>query len=129
MTNNSPWICTYKVALHVWPDAPRHSNQVLRYWRGYSLDPSLAMPPHRAAPDAWVTAHLVADLLRTADANDMIVWTDQPRPMPTIAFGKHKGAVWADIPTDYLEWLTTQSDVDADVLWHGCRELDSRRIA
>ncbi len=53
-TGQVPWICTYKVAMHVWPDAPRHSNQVLRYWRELALDSALAMPPHRAGPDAWV---------------------------------------------------------------------------
>lgn len=54
ITGAAPWICTYKVALHVWPDAPKHSNQVLRYWRGLESDPALAMPPHRAGPDTWV---------------------------------------------------------------------------
>lgn len=29
-TGDTPWICTYKVALHLWPDAPKHGNQVLR---------------------------------------------------------------------------------------------------
>jgi exodeoxyribonuclease X len=51
-SNGLPWICTHKTALRVWPDAPRHSNQVLRYWRGLVLDEALAMPPHRAGPDA-----------------------------------------------------------------------------
>lgn len=127
VSDGLPWICTYKVALHVWPDAPRHSNQVLRYWRGLTLDPALAMPPHRAAPDAWVTAHLLADLLTSADVTAMIAWTDQPRPMPIIGFGKHKGMGWKEIPTDYLEWLTTQTDMDADVLWHARQQLDTRR--
>ncbi|QKE92976.1 hypothetical protein HN018_22470 (plasmid) [Lichenicola cladoniae] len=51
-TDALPWICTYKVALRLWPDAPKHSNQVLRYWLGLPLDAGLAMPPHRAGPDA-----------------------------------------------------------------------------
>src|SRR6185436_17880445 len=33
-----PWICTYKCALRAWPDAPGHSNQVLRYHLGLELD-------------------------------------------------------------------------------------------
>ena len=37
VTGGLPWICTYKVALHVWPSAPKHSNQVLRYWRALDL--------------------------------------------------------------------------------------------
>lgn len=54
VTAELPWICTHKIALRIWPDAPRHSNQVLRYWRQLTLDAELAMPPHRAGPDAWL---------------------------------------------------------------------------
>ena len=123
-----PWTCTYKAALYVWPDAPRHSNQVLRYWRGLKLDPGLAMPPHRAGPDTWVTAHLLKDLLGFASIDQMIAWTAEPRPMPTLPFGKHKGAAWADAPLDYLEWMVRQTDMDADAIWHARREL-ARRTA
>ena len=59
ITGDLPWICTHKVALRVWPDAPRHSNQVLRYWLGLVLDGELAMPPHRAGPDAWVAGSIM----------------------------------------------------------------------
>lgn len=127
VTDGAPWICTYKVSLHVWPDAPRHSNQVLRYWRGLMLDPALALPPHRAGPDAWVTAHLLAELLVGVDARDMIGWTDQPRPMPTIGFGKHKGLRWEEVASDYLEWMTVQTDMDSDAVWHARHELERRR--
>jgi exodeoxyribonuclease X len=51
-TCDLPWICTLKAARNAWPEAPGHSNQVLRYWRGLNHDPALAIPPHRAAPDA-----------------------------------------------------------------------------
>jgi exodeoxyribonuclease X len=27
-------------------------------------------------------------------------------------FGKHKGALFADVPSDYKEWLLTQGDID-----------------
>lgn len=127
VTGGAPWICTYKVALHVWPEAPRHSNQVLRYWRGLQLDTALAMPPHRAAPDAYVTAHLLSQLLTQADAKQMIAWTGQPRPMPVVGFGKHRGLPWREIPSDYLEWMVIQVDMDRDVVWHARQELDRRR--
>ncbi len=39
---NRPWIDTYKVARVVWPDAPIHSNQGLRYWLGLDVDRALA---------------------------------------------------------------------------------------
>jgi len=29
---NKPWLCTYRCSLHLFPDAPSHSNQALRYY-------------------------------------------------------------------------------------------------
>ena len=74
-----PWICTYKVALHVWPGAPRHSNQVLRYWRDLKLDPALAMPPYRAGQEAYVTVHLLTELLGLARVEQMVQSTNRPK--------------------------------------------------
>ena len=126
ITDPLPWICTYKAALRVWPEAPRHSNQVLRYWRGLSLDAALAMPPHRAAPDAYVTAQLLIELLKSASVEEMVAWTKEPRLLPTIPFGKHRGVKWADAPMDYLEWVARQGDMDADVVWNARREIARR---
>ena len=122
-TGAIPWICTYKVAMHIWPDAPRHSNQVLRYWRNLVLDNALAMPPHRAGPDAWVTAHLLADLAQYATFDQMVAWTKEPRPMPKLTFGKHRGQAWAQVPGDYLDWMQRQTDMDPDTVWHSRQEL------
>lgn len=35
---DKPWICTLRLARHMWPEAPGHSNQVLRYWLGLDVD-------------------------------------------------------------------------------------------
>lgn len=120
-----PMICTYKAALRVWPDAPKHSNQVLRYWLGLDLD-DRAMPPHRAAPDAFVTAHILLELLKHVGVEDLIAWTKEPRVMPRLTFGKHRGSAWRDVPSDYLDWLL-RSEMDYDTKWNAQRELDRRR--
>lgn len=125
-TDSLPWICTYKAALRVWGDAPRHGNQVLRYWLGITLDPALAMPPHRAGPDAYVTAHILAALLKVTTPEQLIAWTLEPRLIPTIPFGKHRGLAWPDAPQDYLQWMSVQTDMDRDVVWHAQRELSRR---
>jgi len=126
ITGDLPWICTHKVALRVWPDAPRHSNQVLRYWLGFVLNNDLAMPPHRAGPDAWVTAHILAELAKTISVEQMIDWTREPRQFPTMTFGKHRGTKWSDIPIDYLQWMVRQTDMDADASWCASKELARR---
>lgn len=128
----TPAICTLKAALRVWPDAPSHSNSVLRYWledQGLlSLDHETAMPPHRAGPDAYVTAHILKALfVAGATGRQMIAWTQEPRLLPKITFGKHKGAAWKDAPRDYLEWVAFKSDLDGDTKWNAERELERRR--
>lgn len=127
VTEDLPWICTFKAALRLWPEAPAHSNQTLRYWRELKLDPALAMPPHRAGPDAWVTAHLLADMLKAASVEQLIKWTAEPTQLPTVPFGKHRGAKWSNVPTDYLNWMVGQADMDVDVVWCARQELQRRR--
>lgn len=124
-----PWICTVKSAKQVWPQAPGHSNQVLRYWRGLDLDPALANPAHRAGPDAWVTAHLLIDLLKTATVEQMIAWTAEPRRLDRIPFGKHRGKGWSEAPMDYLRWMTGQGDMDVDVVAAARQEIERRTAA
>lgn len=126
-----PWICTWKSALRVWPEAPSHSNQVLRYHLGVDLDPELAMPPHRAGPDAYVSAWLLRELLDAgADPEDMIRWSSGPALLPKITFGKHKGMKWSDAPADYLRWIAEKSDLNRDVkanAKHWLKQRESER--
>lgn len=110
-----PWICTLKAAYRIWPDAPRHSNQVLRYFLNLDLDDADAMPPHRAGPDAYVTAHILVRILETGiDPAELIRWSSGPALLPKINFGKHKGSRWEDVPIGYLRWMIDQKDMDRD---------------
>jgi exodeoxyribonuclease X len=126
----TPWLCTYKAALRAWPDAPGHSNQMLRYWLGLDLDARYAMPPHRAGPDAFVTAHILIELLRAGTKiEDMARWSSGPALLPRITFGKHKGAKWGDVPADYLQWIVIRSDMDRDAKANAKHELKARGLA
>ena len=109
-------ICTYKVALRLWPDAPAHGNQVLRYHLGLDLVAEHASPPHRAGPDTYVTAHLLARCINEgrASIDDMLRWSSGPALLPRIPFGKHRGSRWEDVPIDYLDWVANKSDLDRD---------------
>ncbi len=124
-----PVICTFKSARQVWPlDAPSHGNGPLRYWledQGLiAPEHDLTLPPHRAGPDAYVTAHILLALLTITTAAQMVAWTKMPLLQPRITFGKHKGE-WADAPGDYLGWIM-RSDMDDDTKWNAQRELDRR---
>lgn len=126
-----PAICTYKAALRAWPQAPAHSNGVLRYWledQGLvSLTHEMAMPPHRAGPDAYVTAHILAALLQIVTAKEMVVWTREPRLLPTCPIGKFRGKPWAEVEVGFLNWILAQTSMEPDLKWNAQRELELRR--
>ena len=126
------WLCTYRLAMHLWPDAPSHSNQALRYWRGLTppfekLDGTNPrnQQPHAALYDVCVTVALLIDILgqgKTVD--ELFELQDQPFLLSTVRFGKHRGQKWADVPRSYLDWVLKQ-DFDADVK-HTARHYGGR---
>ena len=116
-----PWICTLRLARHLWPEAPKHTNQVLRYWLGLAVE---APHPHRALDDTRVTAavfqHLVPVLARTVSLHtpqEVARWADQPIAFPTVPLGRYKGEPWTAVPADYLRWALKNWE-DADLLWN-----------
>lgn len=127
ISGSARWICPMKVARRVWLDAPGYSNQTLRYWLGLDLPDDLAMPPHRAAPDSFVTAHIMAALLRIERVSAMVGWTLAPRYYATCPLRKHKDKPWDQIPADYLSWMLSATDMEDDLKLSARSELDRRR--
>ena len=117
-----PWFDTLRGARHCWPDAPAHSNQVLRYWLGLVVT---APRPHRAGDDTTVTAAVLARLLQDAlerglppnsTVEDLLAWVNRPIVVERMPFGKHRGVALTDIPRDYLRWaLMNMTNLDADL--------------
>lgn len=122
-----PMICTYKVALRVWPDAPAHNNGTLRYWLE---DAGLTQPAHRAGPDAHTTAHVLLALFDAgATFDQMVAWSQEPRVMPVCPIGKFRGKPWAEVERGFLDWMLRQADMEADLKWNARRETDRRDAA
>jgi len=127
------WICTYKCAMRAWPDAPAHNLQTLRYWladnegciRGEWVDAALALPAHRAGPDAYVGGHILRALLLEHDAATLMQWTIEPTAYPRIPIGKHRGQAWHEAPADYLSWMT-RADLESDIRACARAELNRR---
>jgi len=127
MIGTARWICTVKAAARLYPDANSHSNQAVRYLLGLDLADDLAMPPHRAGPDSFVTAHILAHMLKTETVRDLVAWTALPVHMPVCPIGKHKNAPWADVPADFLQWMLRTPDMSDDLKYHARQELERRR--
>ena len=120
-----PWICTFRLARHLWPEAPSHANQVLRYHLGLEVEERLAgtagVVPHRAAGDALVSAALlIRELEQAPEEADLSQWalalSARPVLLPVATFGKHKGEHWADVPPDYIQYMAGQPLDDEDLV-------------
>lgn len=110
------WFCTYKTALRVWPDAPSHSNQALRYWLGilspFGIDRHF-IDPHRALSDCYVTGEIFSRIIKLAPWAQLLQWSKEPALKTIINFGtKHKGQRYDEAADDYLEWIIKKSDMD-----------------
>jgi len=114
---NVSWICTMRCAQHVYPDAPSFKNQVLRYHlnpRG--LNPKKAMPPHRAAPDSYVTAFLLRELLNRGNTIDRLVKaTQRPPILLTCRIGKWNGKPYSEVDSGFLRWMLDKDFDEADL--------------
>ncbi len=112
-----PWICTWRAAKHIWPEAPGYSNQVLRYWlgveplAGYTFDKY----PHQALYDVATTSAILLKMLEHHSPADLLRLSHSPVRLKTIGFGKHRGMDFTQVPRDYIMWLRGQPNLDADL--------------
>lgn len=118
-THIGPLICTMRCWQHVDPDAPGFGNQTLRYHlKPRDLDPKKAIPPHRAGPDAYVTAHLLRDLLNRSKPNgerntvERLVKATERIPLLKICpmGDSWRGKPFEALDTKALRWLATKPD-------------------
>lgn len=117
-----PQVCTYRIAMHLWPDAPGHSLQVLRYWRGLTPDLPASLHPHRALYDAICCAallrHQLAELRRLQPietVEQLCAWSGAPALLARVPFGKYRGERWSAMDRGYLQWVADR-DFSRDVL-------------
>lgn len=112
LTDGAEWICTYKCALRLWPDAPGHANQTLRYWLLLDADPDVDLSAHamahRAGPDALVTAQILRRMLEIpgVSLDQLIAWTHEPALLVKCNIGAWRGRRWAEIDSPgFLSWI------------------------
>jgi exodeoxyribonuclease X len=110
------WLDTYKIALRIYQDAPSHSLQVLRYWLDLDVDFERGMPPHRAGPDAYVCAVLLARMIEEnrASIEDMARWSKGHALWVRMQFGQHDGRKMSEVPSSYYQWMLKQKDMDPE---------------
>ncbi len=116
------WLCTMRLAMHLWPTAPGHGNQVLRYWR--KLEVPKDTPTHRAFGDILVTGRLLenevaayrAEVHPVVDPQAILEFADSPLWIYRMPFGKHRDWPVHTIPASYMRWaLANASTMSTDL--------------
>lgn len=121
-----PWICTYKCALRLWEDAPKHDLQTLKYWLGIK-DSESYYPPHRALPDALLTQKILEKQLEETSVENLLSWSAEPALYRKFHFGKYYGKLLSEAPTDYLQWIIDKSDQSIEIKYWCYVEIESRK--
>jgi exodeoxyribonuclease X len=103
-------ICTLKLARHLDRAGviPQYNLQYLRYY----LELNIEAKAHDALGDILVLEALFRRIYARFQSdgaedieNEMIRLSNTPILIARMPFGKHKGMLFSEIPTDYLEWL------------------------
>lgn len=118
------FICTKRLAQHIWPDAPTFKNQGLRFWRELKVD-TFGILPHRALADALVTAALLRDMLASEEfaatgidtVEGLLDLSNAPICYKTWPLGKYKGKPILDAPSDYIAWAQQNITDDPDLTY------------
>jgi exodeoxyribonuclease X len=120
------WICSMKVAARLFQDWPSMSNQALKYRLGLDLPEALCHPPHRAGPDSFVTAHVLAQMIPRTSVRQMVTWTKEPRLMLRCPIGEHRNKEWSEVPAGFLQWAISKPIDDLDCIHWMKIELERR---
>lgn len=130
MLGAMPLFCTNKASLRLWPEAPGQGVFALLYWledRGLvSFDQARAYPPHRAGPDSYATAVLLAAMLdEGVTGRTLWEWSSEPRVFPTCPIGDWRGRPWRECDWGFLQWILRKID-DPDIRFNAALELERR---
>lgn len=110
-------ICTLALARSVWPDAEAHNISALIYQisQGSLKARELLKGAHRADADIILTANILMHIIAHIQVQDMeslYLASEAARIPQKLSFGKHKGVAIAELPTDYVQWLLKQNELD-----------------
>jgi exodeoxyribonuclease X len=128
------WICTKRLAQHLFPEESEHRLQTLRYsFGGARLDLG-GLDPHRAEADVvalrFVLDHILArfqdpgrDSYSTS-IDDLIALSESPVVIEKWPFGKYRGQPIVGSDPGYIRWcLREMKDLSPDLRWNLEREV------
>lgn len=116
-TSHIKAICTLALARLAWPEAEAHNISALIYMisKGSEKARDMLKGAHRADADIILTANILMHIiykLNIQSIEELYDVSEDARIPRVINFGKHRGTKIIDLPTDYVQWLLKQTDLD-----------------
>jgi exodeoxyribonuclease X len=116
-TSHIKAICTLALARRVWPEAEAHNISALIYMisKGSAKAREMIKKAHRADMDIILTANILNQIihqLNIQSLEELYTISEDARIPRSLNFGKHKGTLIADLPSDYVQWLLRQTELD-----------------
>jgi len=108
-------ICTLALARKLWPDLDSHTQSALLYFLERSTAREQLRNAHSAITDVGICAVIldhICQQLGVKTVEDLYGESEKARIPTTMPFGKHKGLMLGDLPSDYKQWLLGQGDID-----------------
>lgn len=130
--NDKRWLCTMRLAQHLWPDADNFKNQTLRYFLELEDKDFDGISSHRAVADCLVTGGILLkglNRIREVHGPQTLPWlvkfADAPVLMTKMPRGSvgTKGKAWEDISIKDLQYWAGRGDNDRDLQWNIERAL------
>ncbi len=130
------WMCSERLARHLYPAAPSYDCQALRYWLGLETGLSQEDAPHRALARALVCAMLFAAELQAlaerciTEPAVIAAFAERAVLSETPGRGEYAAIPWGAIPAQVLQSLFEgENDLDEDATLSLRHELQRRSEA
>ena len=107
-------ICTLALARSLWPDLDSHTQSALLYYFERDTARDQLRNAHSALADVWICSKIAAqiiDKLHPVSLDALWEMSEKARIPTTMPYGKHKGELISQVPTDYKQWLLRQDNV------------------
>ena len=97
-------LCTMRLAQALYPTAENHRLSTLASMFAVEVEPT-----HRAMADVGACFELLRTISKKEDKSidELLVIASYTSPESLMPFGKHKGKMIKDLPSDYVAWLST----------------------
>ena len=108
-------VCTLSLARKLWPNLDSHSQSALLYYLERNTAREQLRNAHSALIDVGICAAILNHICQQLGINAveaLYAESEKARIPTTMPFGKHKGSLLADVPSDYKAWLLKQGDID-----------------